>query len=863
MALLNRFSIKSRVLTITFIPLLILCLFLSKEIHHQIKNINTLNMLKKNLELNRLLFSYTNSMHFERENLLLSENNSTIKTDSDIYINNMLLRTTDADSSELHSAINKLNRITNEKSSLSDIINRSELQMNNISTVYNILAKKNTVIPFISINQKLALLHRLELINYWTLNENWYTQLSTLLPSQQFEKQIDRLHYQQQLYAKELTQIKNFNLDLQELKKSFTAKSPSQINIDNYLSLTKTAVNTTLTELTQEIISELKNQQLIATSQVILLISIFLFISVIGLSLSVRIRSYLKLIYSSMCKIERSHNYSMKLPIDGNDELSFFSKKINKLIAKRRLSEETLISAKEEAENSNHAKTTFLANMSHEIRTPLNGIIGMSSVLAETKLTPIQLDYLNTIETSSQTLLILINDILDLSKIEAGNFAIYTQPSNIREIIFDTLSVDIAKATEKNLDLHVFISPDVPNYLNLDEHRIKQVLMNLTSNAMKFTSKGFISISIEFSHLMANKGNLTISVKDSGIGINTNVKENIINPFIQGDSSITRRFGGTGLGLTITNQLIELMGGKLDIESELEKGSCFSFRIKTDFINKKFQIPEKLKQRTIILVDDNSGLSKQLTQELHRYQIKNIIVKDTSDKITIFDSSKAIILYCVTSCLEENCRDKLIRIHNQNLNTPLVLVQKHKSRISTLDSIIDGLVTFPILGHRFIKTLENSLCIHLENLESINNILHPASLNSKKLKRKKELSKEHILIVEDNLVNQKVASLFLGNSGYTFDIASNGQEAVEKFTDSKAYNIILMDCMMPIKDGFTATKEIRKVEKAQNRKKIPIIALTASILDQDISKCYESGMDDFIAKPFKKEILLEKIMTIK
>ena len=231
--------------------------------------------------------------------------------------------------------------------------------------------------------------------------------------------------------------------------------------------------------------------------------------------------------------------------------------------------------------------------------------------------------------------------------------------------------------------------------------------------------------------------------------------------------------------------------------------------------------------------------------------------------VVVSEDQKAIILYCIDDDMGFNSKNNLSELRKQYQETPIILIQKHKNSATNYESIIDGLITYPLLGYRFTKTLINSLTFHSEN-----KVTQPVNIEGNittQSSARKEATKEkpHILIVEDNLVNQKVASLFLSSSGYTFDIANNGQEAVDKFKESEAYNLILMDCMMPIKDGFSATKEIREVEQKQKRKKTPIIALTASVLDQDISKCYESGMDDYVAKPFKKEVLLEKIMKMK
>lgn len=893
MSLMNRFSIKLRLLTLIILPLIVLFCLSAKEIRTQFHNLSTLSAINERLLFNETLSSYATAMHNLRLNSLYENNNDVEKSSSKIALEQLRSHIKKNDPPELDTALNELIKINSKISNFStdDIEEWSTSVSDVLNTIYTL--ENTEQLPFSSndINKKQRIILQLQLLNYWATQENWYINLDVNSEKTQYHDELYSLFYRQELYITQFISMDKHTSNIELLLNTFTNDSfTNSMKFRNDVIKNKAAnysirdmnssiqalhhrlllIQSVTKVLTNDLKINLQNQLQVSYYTILFSISALLLsllvMSYLGISLSKRISSYLTTVVHSMALIEKNHDFTTKIHISGNDELTFFSKKINALISERAKNEEKIIGEKEEAEQANLAKSTFLANMSHEIRTPLNSIIGMSGILSETKLSPIQYDYLNTIETSSQTLLILINDILDISKIEAGNLTLQIHSSDLRELIFDTISISLSKATEKNLDINVAISPDLPRYLMLDEHRIKQILMNLTSNAIKFTHQGHITITVDFISTSMNKGRVSISVSDSGIGINRKAQTKIFEPFMQEDSSITRQYGGTGLGLAITQQLIKLMGSTLEVTSEKNKGSDFSFSINTEIVHENTLPATGLDRTSIILVGNKASFETAIIEELKYQNLLKFITVESVDDIILFDKEQAIILYCIDNCVNMCCKNKLLALRKTYQKTPIVLIQNHQNRAAHFESIIDGLVTYPLLGYRFTKTLAHSLAFHSENVpitsvQHQQNTVFQTATDHRHLEKK--LTTEHILIVEDNLVNQKVASLFLNSSGYTFDIANNGQEAIEKFKENDIYNLILMDCMMPIKDGFSATKEIREIEKIQNRKKIPIIALTASVLDQDISKCYESGMDDYVAKPFKKEMLLEKITRMK
>ncbi|KJY83906.1 hypothetical protein TW81_06150 [Vibrio galatheae] len=499
--------------------------------------------------------------------------------------------------------------------------------------------------------------------------------------------------------------------------------------------------------------------------------------------------------------------------------------------------EQRLIHAHQSEKQANRAKSLFLANMSHEIRTPLNGILGMIDILSDSRLNAMQKSYLETINSSSQTLLMLINDILDLSKIESGQLKICLHTTAIKEVIFDTVAIIAPKAEQKSLDIEIKIDNQLPNYVKADEQKLRQILMNLASNAIKFTKKGSIVFTVQFINQTDAAVIIKFSVKDTGIGIDAEKQNKIFDEFKQADEETSKEYGGTGLGLAICTKMVDLMGGRIEVNSAKGCGSEFSFEL--EFERDHHQMIPDFKTDVYYFSDRPNQL---LLSELKRFAIKTTILETSSIGVSNAPN-KAFILFDDPS-------------HNQALKIrypchDLVFIRNYKIATEANDLEVSAILTHPLFGNRLKNTLRN--------LHPIQESQPPPSETTPKIQNGLK-----VLVVEDNRVNQQVVTLNLKKQSIDFDIASNGQEAVEIYQkDHSNIDLILMDCMMPVLDGFEATKAIRAFEHQQEIKQTYIIALTASVLDDDIRKCYESGMDDYFPKPFKREVLIEKLNLLR
>jgi CheY-like chemotaxis protein/signal transduction histidine kinase len=592
-----------------------------------------------------------------------------------------------------------------------------------------------------------------------------------------------------------------------------------------------------------------------------------------------------------MHRVRNEKQYSIRINNEFKDELSILADGFNSMLDHIQQRDQQLLDAKQIAERANIAKSTFLAQMSHEIRTPMNGVMGIASLLSGTSLDEKQAQYVRTINRSGEALLDVVNDILDFSKIEAGKLELEKIPFRVKDIAEEAIALLSEHAHRKGLGMSFQIDPSIPPSVDGDPGRLRQVLVNLLGNGVKFTSKGQVDLTVSLEKRNGEEVNLLFKVQDSGIGIRRDKLDRIFSAFSQAEDFTTRRFGGTGLGLVISKQLVQFMGGKIGVESEEGKGTTFWFTAvfaitknnafsltgDHDYPHEKWGLCGEQEccrffDAHVLVVEDNQTNQIVIRDMLENMGCRIDMAENGLEAVDAIGTAPYDLVFmdCHMPCLDGYEASRRIRqngAQSRNRHLPIIALTAHAMKGDQelcLAAGMDDYVSKPCsesqikailqkwLPHKVKRTLaqQNILLQPVDNKdapvpeEKVESIGRDISVDAR---RQFAL---HVLVVEDSPINQEVAVGMLERLGCKAHLVSNGKEAVDEVTETK-FDLIFMDCQMPVMNGYQATAAIRELEERRGAKgRVPIIAMTGNVLDGSREACLSEGMDDYICKPF-------------